>query len=1039
MPFHIIGSGYGPEALHALRDVVAGPKAADPLAQVTVLVPTNIAGIVARRFLARTGLGGRPGVAGLAVTTIPRLAEQLAAAALHPRRPATRSVVAAAWRSALRGNAGVFAPVAEHPATIRALTQAHTELRDLSGGALDAVAGASTLAADLVRLHRRVTDSLTPQWYDVTELLRRAGAVSGADGAAAVLGSVVLYLPQALTRAEASFVTALAERAEVSVVVGLTGVDRADRVVLQSLHRLGLEDPVCDSPVRPTAHEVLNASDCDDEVRCVVRDVVHALRHTPAHRVAVLYASATPYSRLLHEHFRAADIAVNGAGTLAVHERAVARCLLALLALAQEHRPEQMMPRAEVFRMLAEVPTHDRDGALIPVSRWERISRSASVVSGEGWQRRLLGYGEEEQRVIDREEGSDAPRQGVVDRCGRNIEAADALRRFATWLQQRLAVAAELTGWGELGTWALGLFSDLVGDDAALAKLPLEEQHAAVAVQRTLAGLATLDSLESSADVQLLSDVVEIELSAALPRIGRFGEGVLVAPLSTAIGLDADVTYVVGLAEDICPGRLHEDPLLPQRVREASAGELPSYRDRLDARHGHLLAAFTSAPRVVGSFPRGDLRRSTGRLPSRWLLPTLRQLSGNSGLMATEWSRAGGPAVTTSPSYAGTITTTPAPASEHEWRVRASSARHPLADPVVDAATAMLRARFGSDLTRFDGNLSGAGELPDHAAGQLIVSPTALESYATCPHAYFVQRLLRVQPLEQPEEVLTISPLDIGNLMHESMDDLVRECAGSLPSYGAEWTPRQKQRLRAIAEAKADEFEARGITGHPRLWRRERARILADLDWMLDDDFEHRHCIDARVELSEMAFGMDGKDPVEIVVPGGRVLMRGSADKVDRTRAGAIVVTDIKTGSAKRFSGLKKDPVAGGTKLQLPVYAHAARQRLGTPATDVQAVYWFVRGLSRGERIPVDLAGVETTYAETLDVIVSSIATGLFPQRPPDKPDFAAWRQCDYCNPDGVGHGDARSRWERKRGAPVLAGYVGLVEPDALTGGEEQS
>ena len=67
-----------------------------------------------------------------------------------------------------------------------------------------------------------------------------------------------------------------------------------------------------------------------------------------------------------------------------------------------------------------------------------------------------------------------------------------------------------------------------------------------------------------------------------------------------------------------------------------------------------------------------------------------------------------------------------------------------------------------------------------------------------------------------------------------------------------------------------------------------------------------------------------------------------------------------------------------GTKLQLPVYAYAARARLGEPSTPVEASYWFVR--KGGRRIPVPLtAEVEARYVDTLDVIVSSIAAGLLP------------------------------------------------------------
>jgi hypothetical protein len=396
---------------------------------------------------------------------------------------------------------------------------------------------------------------------------------------------------------------------------------------------------------------------------------------------------------------------------------------------------------------------------------------------------------------------------------------------------------------------------------------------------------------------------------------------------------------VVGLAEDIVPGRLHEDALLPEGVRAQSDGELPSYRERLHAKHRQLLAALACAPRVVVSFPRGDLRRHSHRLPSRWLLPSLRALSDDPTLPATGWNRAPHDWLTSSPSYAGTITHTAVPASRQEWRVRAASAQHPLHDDVVDRAVAMLRARAADRLTRFDGNLTGAPGLPDYVADMRAVSPTSLEAYATCPHAYFVEHMLRIKPVEQPEELVTISPLTIGNLMHESFDEFVTEFAGTLPSYSQPWTQQQRRRFSEIAEAKARDLEEEGLTGHPRVWQHERDRILADLVWMLDDDDTWRRQRDARILTSELTFGMDGHDPVVVPVTGGRVRLRGSADKVDQGRDGRLYVTDIKTGTSRRFKGLSEDdPVLGGSKLQLPVYAYAARQRLGGPASHAEPV-----------------------------------------------------------------------------------------------------
>lgn len=85
-------TAYGQPALHELRHVVRELKGGDPMTPVTILMPNNLAGlmpnnlagIVARRFLAH-GLGdAHHGVAAMFPTTATRLAEQLAAATIHP-------------------------------------------------------------------------------------------------------------------------------------------------------------------------------------------------------------------------------------------------------------------------------------------------------------------------------------------------------------------------------------------------------------------------------------------------------------------------------------------------------------------------------------------------------------------------------------------------------------------------------------------------------------------------------------------------------------------------------------------------------------------------------------------------------------------------------------------------------------------------------------------------------------------------------------------------------------------------------------------
>ena len=603
-------------------------------------------------------------------------------------------------------------------------------------------------------------------------------------------------------------------------------------------------------------------------------------------------------------------------------------------------------------------------------------------------------------------------------------------------MRQRIADAAELTTWSELSEWALSLFHDFYGDAADLGRLPAEEQYAAAAIDRILRGLSGLDAFGIAASRERLHDLLQLELEATLPRVGRFGEGVFVGPISAAIGLDADIVFVLGLAEDAYPGRIREDALLGADVRDR-VDELPDAGDRLDAQRRHLLAAFSAAPRVVASFPRGDLRRSTERLPSRWLLPTLRALTGRGDLVAVGWDRHPAADVIAVRSHASELLTTPRPATEQEWRTRAISAGLTVVDPVTEIAELVITARASANFTRFDGNLAGVAGLPDFSTTERRISPTALETYATCPHSYFVGRLLYVEPLEQPEDIITISAMDIGNLVHASMDDFIRDQADALPSYGEPWTDAQRRRLQEIAAARADDFEAGGATGHPLLWEHERVAVLADLNNMLSDDNAWRRERDARVVASELTFGMRGAAPVAIDVaarPGADGRQRRQDRRDPGRRAAGHRYQDRQRTTGSRCSKMiRSRPAPSSSCPSTPTpRANCSTRPRSRPSTGSSG-----RTAASGSRFR-STTSWRPRYASTIGILVDSIAAGRFPLKAPEDPDFS-WVQCHYCNPDGLGHSAERERWERKRSDPALAPLLALIEPDsAASGGDPE-
>ncbi len=1014
MPITVVPTPYGRAASQALRDAVERAKHDDALAPVTVVVPTNSVGVSARRRLASGELGstsptGR-GVVGVTFLTVYRLAELLGAAELAAsgRRPVSTPVVASAVRRALARQAGLFAPVAQHPATEEALVAAHRELADLDKSQLDALAAQSERAREVVRLHVATKSLLQREWHDEHDLMEVAtGVVTSSTPLVRELGTVVAFLPQRWSAPAARLLRVLAVATELEVIVGITGAAAADAQVIASLRRVGAEIPVSAlrSIAPATGTEVWNASDPDDEVRGVVRGVVEAMRAgVSLERMAVLYASDDPYARLLHEHFDLADITHNGATTRSMSDSVLGRGLLRILALADSD-----FGRDDVCGLFATAPVLDGQGRSVPAAQWERVSRDAGVVRGvDEWGARLGRY---------------AATLPDDDRGDRVRAQADALGAFVAGLAADLDPASMPRTWSGLSRFAHRLVRRYLGAEHRRASWPAFEQIAARRVEAVLDRLAGLDSIDPAPTIEVFRRTIELELGAARDRVGRLGDGVLVGPVGMALGVDLDRLWVCGLAEGRFPAVPRDDPLLGDRERAVLAGELPLRADRTADDQRHLLAALASTSDArVCTYPRGDLRRSTEHVPSRFLAPTIAALG----------------VVSSIPSYAHGATHVAFPANRHELEVRASVAREPWVEssPAVSSGLALAVARSGNRFTRFDGNLAPLRERLREispAADGRVASPTRLQTWAGCPHAYFMQTVLHVDPVARPEDIMQLAPIDRGSLVHEVLDRFVDEVR-TRPDAGRPWRDEDRARLRVIAEEVCAGAEARGVTGRRLLWHRDRRLILGELDAFLDADQRYR-AEGVETLATELAFGMpNAPGPAVEVALGARrhVHVRGMADRVDRRADGTLVVIDYKTGSTVPYHSIGvDDPVTGGTHLQLPVYAYAARAAYGDPATKVEAYYWFV-GKGKNRLVGYDVDGaIDAVFMGAVRTIIDGIEAGVFPLRPTE-PAPSPFVKCEYCDPDHMGTTDRWREWERKSSAPELVGLHSLSQPGAL-------
>lgn len=1033
---------YGRDAADALRAAIAAAKNDEPLAPVTVVVPSNHVGVAARRRLAsdreRPVCSRGIGLAAVTFVTPYRLAELLGAAPLAAagRRPVSTPVLAAAIRASLASDPGVFGPVAGHPATESALVAAYRELRELTPAALRSVGARSPRARDVVRLHLAARQRLETEWYDEEDLMSAAAAALDARPRTDELGVVVVYLLQRITRHSALLLDAVARHTDVRLLAGATGDASADAEVATALTSLDAApsmppqgDPL--DAVGATRTRLVTTSDADDEVRAAVRAVLDATRAgTPLDRIAVLYASPQPYARLAREQLEAAGIVANGTAVVPVAARMAGRALLKLLAL-----PEGGFRRQDVFAWLsATAALHDARPA--PVTAWERLSREAAVVGGDDWDVRLATHADDlDARAQVERDDPDVP-EWIAQHHARDARRSRELRRFALALIHDLAeAAARPRPWSGHAQWARSTLTRVLGEPAKRDHWPLVERKAAERVERALQRLGTLDAVEGPVGLDVFTRTLQLELETDLGREGRFGTGVLVGSIGMGVGLDLDLVVVLGLAEGSFPAAIRDDSLLPDHERTAAAGQLPLASERIERQHRELLATLAASHRHVLGVPRGDLRRSRELMPSRWALAIASRLAGNR-MASRELLVADDGWVSHVASFDAGLRTLRSPATDQEFRLRAllAHARDDARDPILARGTEMIRARQSSRFTRFDGNLAGLA-IPSPV--ERVMSPTRLERWASCPFHYFMQDVLRVEPVENPEEELRITPLDRGDLVHRVLERFVLEVLDrppeQQPSPDIPWSDADHARIAKITDELCDEYEAAGRTGRPIFWGRDRAAIHADVQRFLSEDDRRRRERRTRPIAAELAFGFDGAEvtTVPITLPDGRVLrFRGKADRVDEGEDGTIFIIDYKTGKSDDFRSLcEADPDKRGTKLQLVVYGVAARLHRGNVAAPVRAEYWFVSKRGKFEPFGYTITPeVLERVSTTLGTMVSGIEAGVFPNHP-TAASTLPWAECDACDPDALGVSELRSRWERKRHDPAFAAYADLAEP----------
>jgi RecB family exonuclease len=1029
---------YGRAASQALADAIAMAKQGRALAPVTVVVPSNFAGLAARRLLGSgavvaAGTSGS-GIANVNFLTPFRLAQLLAVGQLRGQRPLTNPVLAAAVRRTLAEEPREFARVRDHHATEQALAASVGELSNVSQQGLDAIVDAGGFAASVVQVHRDVVSRLR-SFHDEAEVARAATHRSDLADALASFGPVIWYLPGATTAPLAGMLRAIVSHAESLVIIGVNGVDEADAEVNRALRIAGVAGAMSDGIEPPLASHVVSVSDADEEVRYVVREIVGLVDSgVPLDRIGIFHPVPDPYVRLLEQHLAAADVAANGPSRRRLAESIAGRVLLAALAL-----PSERWRRDRVMALLADAPIRHADGFGRPTV-WDAVSRDAGVVMDlRDWRTKLATYDERlaKQREDSLERGH-TRRAEVLDRVRADgTQLADFIDGLAT----AVGAVADADSWEARALAARELLVTLLGPGNRHGSWPEAEQAAFDQVEGALDRLSELDELDPKPSLAVFSRALVAELSIARGRSGRFGHGVVYGPLASAVGHDLDAVFILGCAEGILPAPRREDALLSDQARLLTGGDLSPRLGQLHEQHRLFLAALSAAPEDKRwlLFPRGDLRSSRRARPSRWLLPSA-SAAANQTLFATDFEHDTPHGVIEVESHAEALATAEHPASLDERdlaevlefvRANGDAADHPAAAAETAGLLAQA-ARAGGDFTAFDGNLGG---LPIPTTDDRPQSASRLETWATCGFRYFLAYVLGIGDRDDPERTVELSALDRGSAMHEILETFLREIvAQGPPSPDEPWTDEQRARALQVAAEVFDDYERRGRTGRPVMWDTQKSDLLASIDEFLQADDDHRASLAATPAHFEQGFGLDGEPPVAIEIADGRLLrFRGFIDRIDSAGPGRMVVSDYKTGSGSQYKGLAKeaDPTKAGTLLQLGLYAEAAHQLLG--ADSVETSYWMVNPRANYQRMGYEWTPEHRArLVDVVSTIVDGIESGVFAAAPGDWDNFRrTYKECAFCEFDPICPRDRAEHAADKLTAPELSVRVALTaKPD---------
>jgi hypothetical protein len=397
-----------------------------------------------------------------------------------------------------------------------------------------------------------------------------------------------------------------------------------------------------------------------------------------------------------------------------------------------------------------------------------------------------------------------------------------------------------------------------------------------------------------------------IELSLQnmrLPAETDAGDSVVWAPAAHVAAAPRPWLRLLGLTSRAWRRRMSEDPILPHHIVSAQVFD-PDPMPEADRRTFAVLLASASTGMILSRSRRTAHGHRLGPSP---LLPEDRIERALSRARIPEHAFSGADRLMARPTEA-------------------------MATPRIRSATQCWRDWHRSNLTVHDGQF-GADHSVVRQALARTQSATSLRLLLRSPLHFVWQYALGWRSPQEVEQPLTISPEDLGKLVHE----VLRRAVDALepgPGFAAASASEIEAAVMAAAEIVREGWPLERSVPPRVLWVNTVAHgaSMAIAALKLDVATQGDTRSWTEVPFGDSGWEVAGRDlpwdpAIPVSIPGTDVRIQGAIDRLDlRSSHAAVRVTDYKTGQRPRQPD--RLVIGGGNELQRSLYGLACRQLL---------------------------------------------------------------------------------------------------------------